>query len=307
MGKFLIKVFIFACFIFAVDSLAGVIFPKLVAGAKGGDNWRNNYICEKADEDILIYGSSRAIHHYNPTIMTDSLGMSCYNCGQDGNGIILNYGRFEMIRQHHVPKVVIYDALPEFDLKAGDDNHKYLNWLKAYYDNNGIPQIFESIDKTEKYKMMSNLYKYNSRFVQIISDCIRPQLSSGINGFRPLNGEMDSMKISRKETLDDEEITFDSLKLHYWNKLISQMGRCRLIVVISPTWNGMKEREYEPLLNMCKNNDLPFINFANDPKYMHNYTYFKDGGHLNSHGAEEFTRDLVTALKKRGYGQSQLK
>ena len=304
MRKFLIRIFVFACLLFAVDALAGLVFPKLVADAKGGDNRRNNYICEKADEDILVYGSSRAIHHYNPLIIEDSLGMTCYNCGQDGNGIILNYGRFEMISRHHEPKVVIYDVLPGFDLTAGDDNHKYLGWLKAYYDRDSIPQIFASVDRTEKYKMMSNLYRYNSRFVQIVSDCVRPLQSSGINGYRPLEGEMDRMKISKKKAAE-QEVRFDSLKLYYWRKLISHRGNCRLIIVISPTWDGMWQDEYLPLKKMCEENGIPFINFSNNPKYLRNYAYFKDGAHLNSRGADEFTRDLMHELKKNKILQAE--
>lgn len=304
MRNFLIRIFVFACLIFAFDALAGIVFPRLVANAKGGDNWRNNYICEKADEDILIYGSSRAIHHYNPLIIEDSLGMTCYNCGQNGNGIILNYGRFEMIRQHHEPKVVIYDVLPGFDLTAENDNHKFLGWLKAYYDRDGIPQIFASVDKTETYKMMSNLYRYNSRFLQIVSDCVRPLQSKGINGYRPLEGEMDRMKIS-KEKATGEEVKFDSLKLHYWDQLMAQCGECKLIIVISPIWYGMNPEQYQPLLKMCEENGVTFINFANDPKYVHNYTYFRDGSHMNSRGADEFTRDLMHELKKNKILQAE--
>ena len=304
MKNFLLRIFIFACFLCAIDALAGVIFPKLVDSAKGGDNWRNNYICKNANEDILIYGSSRAIHHYNPLIIENSLGMSCYNCGQDGNGIILNYGRFQMIRQHHKPKIVIYDVLPGFDLCAGDDNHKYLGWLKAYYECEGIPQIFASVDKTETYKMMSNLYRYNSRFVQIVSDCIRPMQASGINGYRPLQGDMDKMKISKKKS-ENIEIKFDSLKLDYWKKLIVGRNNCKLIIVISPTWSGMEPKEYLPLQKMCEENGLPFINFANDLKYLHNVAYFKDGAHLNSRGADEFTRDLMAFLKRNYFIQDK--
>lgn len=302
MRKFLIRIFVFACLLFAVDTLAGIVFPRLVADAKGGDNWRNNYICDSTKEDVLVFGSSRAIHHYNPQIIEDSLGMSCYNCGQDGNGIILNYGRLMMIGHRYAPKVILLDVLPGFDLLAGNDNHKYLGWLRAYYDREGIPQIFASVDKTEKYKMMSNLYRYNSRFVQIVSDCVRPLQASGIKGYRPLEGEMDSMKVSKKKAAR-QEVTFDSLKLGYWGRLTPLMGSSRIVVVISPTWDGMDRAEYLPIERMCKEKGLPFINFADDPKYLHNYAYFKDGAHLNSRGADEFTRDLVAELRRIDIGK----
>lgn len=296
MKKFIYRIIIFLTCLFVADMVAGMVFSLLVGKAKGGDNWRNNYICDKTNEDILILGSSRAIHHYNPIIISDSMGMSCYNCGQDGNGIILNYGRYDMIMQRYTPKIIIYDIQPSFDLMAGDDNHKYLKWLKAYYNRNGIPEIFESVDKTEKFKMMSNLYKYNSIFVQIIGDYLHPLQSSGQKGFRPLYGDMDKMKISKKEELE-ETIHYDSLKLAYWNEFINKSKMVKLVFVISPTWNGMSPSHYKPIQEICHDRGFLFINFANDLKYMHNYAYFKDGGHLNSKGADEFTKDLINRLK----------
>lgn len=155
MKRFFVKIIIFGVLVLAIDMAVGLIFPMLVSNAKGGDNKRNNYICNDTKEDILVFGSSRAIHHYNPEMISDSTGMTCYNCGQDGNGIILNHARLKIITERYAPKYIIYDVTPGFDLLAGDDNHKYLGMLRAYYDRNGIPGIFESVDQTEKYKMQS--------------------------------------------------------------------------------------------------------------------------------------------------------
>lgn len=300
MKKFLFKITIFLVSIIIIDTIAGLLFPFLVSNAKGGDNWRNNYICNDTKEDVLIFGSSRAIHHYNPNIICDSLNMSCYNCGQDGNGIILNYARYNLILQRYTPKLIIYDIQSSFDLISGDDNHKYLKWLKAYYDKDGIPQIFESVDKTEKFKMMSNLYRYNSSFIQIVSDCIRPQQSSGEKGYRPLLGEMDRMKISKKKDIYNNVI-YDSLKLSYINKFINANKNVMVVFVISPTWSGLDSLQYYTIKKICEEKGLLFINFANDQKYMYNYKYFKDGAHLNSVGADEFTKDLMSILKEKGF------
>lgn len=302
MKRFLFRLLIFFSCLVAIDMLVGGVFPILVDAAKGGDNWRNNYICNETSEDILIFGSSRAIHHYNPAIISDSTGLSCYNCGQDGNGIILNYGRLQMIEQRYAPKCIIYDITAVFDLLAGDDDHKYLKWLKAYYDRPGIPEIFESVDKTEKYKMMSNMYRYNSSFVQIVSDCIYPRQSSELKGYRPLEGEMDMMKVREDDSVEPKQVSYqyDSLKLYYWDKLIQLSSKSKLILVISPSWYGTEPGQYAPLLERCAENGLTLINFANDPKYLRNPEYFKDGMHLNSKGADEFTRDLMRVLKEKG-------
>ena len=132
MKKHLIKILLFLLIIVAIDVLTGLVCSRLTAMARGGDTARNEYICNGTSEDILVMGSSRAIHHYNPAVIDTVTGMSCYNCGQDGNGVILNYGRLHMILQRYRPRVIIYDVMPEYDLLAGDDNRKYLGWLRPY-------------------------------------------------------------------------------------------------------------------------------------------------------------------------------
>ncbi|MCI5662691.1 MAG: hypothetical protein MR319_00035 [Mediterranea sp.] len=296
MKKFLCKAMCLFICIWIIDILAGQIFPYLISNAKGGDNKRNNYICNQTCEDILIFGSSRAIHHYNPTLFTDSTGASCYNCGQNGNGIILHYGRLKMIVERYHPKYIIYDITPGFDLLAGDDNHKYLNWLKAYYDRNGIAEIFESVDAMEKYKMMSNLYRYNSKFVQIVSDNLIPMQSVGIKGFRPLKGNLDSLKINRQRQERKISPNYDPLKLKYFQKLIEMTQKSRLIFVISPIWYGMDEATYRPIKELCEAYHIPFYNFANCPRYVHHDIYFRDGSHMNAYGADEFTKDLLSII-----------
>ena len=57
--------------------------------AKGSSIREMNDVCLDNQYDVLIMGSSRAHHHYVPEIISDSLGLSCYNTGKDGNGIIL--------------------------------------------------------------------------------------------------------------------------------------------------------------------------------------------------------------------------
>lgn len=67
----------------------------------------DNFISDEVDANILIFGSSRAAHHYVPSILSDSLDMSCYNCGMDGNGIIYGYGKLKTITARYYPKIVI--------------------------------------------------------------------------------------------------------------------------------------------------------------------------------------------------------
>lgn len=298
MKKFLLKTTLFFAIIAIIDVFSGKIFAYLIEHAKGGDNWRNNFICNSVKDDILIFGSSRAMHHYNPIIISDSLNLSCYNCGQDGNGVILNEARYQLILQRYKPKVLVYDVIQNFDLLVLGDNHKYFKWLKAYYDRPGIPDVFESVDSTEKYKMLSQMYRYNSNCLQIITDYIHPIADKGINGYVPKNIEFDTMKVG-KGGIEHQDQEFDSLKISYIKKMVDESIGTKIVFVVSPFWNGAATTVYQPVRDICKERNIPFLDFSNNPKYVHNNMYFYDGYHLNARGADEFTRDFIKELRKR--------
>ena len=49
--------------------------------------------------------------------------------------------------------MIIYDV-SRFDMYK-DDNTKYLGNLRAYFDKQGIPAIFDDVDASERWKMLS--------------------------------------------------------------------------------------------------------------------------------------------------------
>ena len=295
MRKFIQKVLIFLSIILVVDVGIGYMLGYLARNPKGGDNARNNYICDSTHEDILIFGSSRALHHYNPMVFEDTLQMSCYNCGQDGNGVILNYGRLRLITKRYQPTIIICDIAPDYDLHECDNN-QFLGWLRGSYDRDSIAEIFKSVDNNERIKMCSQLYRHNSRFIQVLGDYIHPMQRDAHQGFRPLMGELDTMKL-RDEKEISKVMEVDSLKVFYLNQMISLCHHSKLFFVISPIWYRQEPSTLEPIRDICRLNDIPLLDFSVSPKYVHHNEFFKDGSHLNERGAEEFSKDVAREIR----------
>lgn len=199
-----------------------------------------------------------------------------------------------MINERKAPKIVVYDVTPEFDLLEGEDNHRYLTWLKPHYDRNGIADILYSVDPMEKYKMRSKLYRYNSRILELLADCFQAGTARS-DGFEPLQGLLDKSKI-RENMETPLEYEYDPLKLDYLNYFIDQLKDSRLVFVVSPKWYGMDSHLLEPLADICKKRSIEFYDFSNSPKYVHNDEFFKDGNHMNANGADEFSRDISSLL-----------
>lgn len=294
MAKFLIKVTLFFLLVAVVDMASGVVLKYMTVNTKGGYVKHHNYIADEMREDVLVFGSSRAIYHYNPQIIKDSLGFSCYNCGQDGNGIILDYGEWLMISDRYAPKIAIIDITPDYDLLLGEDNHKYLGWLRPYYDRPGISDIFDDVDAAERYKMLSQLYRYNTRFLRVVADYVHPIYEVSSNGFRPVDSDFDPNKIKKQH----EGIVPDSLKLSIIEKLIERTPETKLFFVVSPIWYGMAETKLNELKKICEKRGIGYFDYSNSPKYVGNRSFFRDGNHMNLRGANEFTKELVNDIKK---------
>ena len=110
----------------AADWAVGTWSEKMYYKSKYGMYRRQIYVMKEANEDLLIMGSSRAAHHYVPQILEDSLGMTCYNAGSDGECIYYHYCLLaSMIERGHTPKVVVYEVMNLDDVLPFENNDTY--------------------------------------------------------------------------------------------------------------------------------------------------------------------------------------
>ena len=301
MKRFICKICFFFIIVAIVDVTFGNAMEIIIKQIDKGGTGRDNYICDIMTDDVAIFGSSRAERHYNAQMISDSLGMSCYNAGESGCGIILAYGRLLMLLERYTPKLIIYEVTPVFDYLYSD-NQQFLYRLKQRYDRPGIDSIFEDIDPSEKYKMISRMYRHNSSFLQnLIAYFFNIPTKNGVKGFRPINEEMDTMRIRKDVKIDAEnsenDYIFDSLKIHYFEKFLEKSKKSNLIFVCSPIWYGQDTLVLKPIKDICQRRNIRLLDFSNSPKYVHHNEFFKDGTHLNARGADEFTKDLIRYLR----------
>ena len=280
------------------DFLIGKGMDYVYENVKSGGQRRNNFIVNQMDADIVVFGSSRALHHYNTRLIQDSMGMTCYNCGQDGNGTLLDYGRLLLVKKRYTPKHIVVDITPGYDLLKTADGID-MEWLRPYYGDKDIKALFDDVDSREKYKMVSSAYRYNSFFLMRIVSLLSGKVETDLtNGYNPLKPRVTQLKENKQEKTSVE---FDSLKLDYLGKLVDLAADSRLYFVISPVWGDQKtrrEEEIRPLKDICRQKGIPLIDFTNHPKYLRNDSLFNDGTHLNSLGADIFSRDIVQILRE---------
>ncbi len=297
MRKFIVRTILFLAIMFVADRLVGIGMDYLASHPKGGMTLRRNYIIDHCKEDVLVLGSSRAHYHYNPRIIADSLGLSCFNCGENAMGIVLFYTWWKVISQRYHPQLVVYEVTPEFDIRKSNNND-YLWRLRRYYDRNGVSAVFDKVDPKERWKMYCRMYRYNSTFMELAADMVHPLKLGGDNGYEGINKIISKRYANAKPRFQGANIVVDSLKLDYFEKMIQEMGTTKLMLVASPYYVGADEAVFEPIRKMSQQYGIPFLDYSNNPKYLRKEQYFFDCNHLNATGADAFTSDLVGEIRK---------
>ena len=293
MKKYLIKIILFFVIIVVVDILFGVACQYMNDHSKGGGIKSRYYVCKESDEDVLVFGSSRAKHHYVPDVIEDSLQMTCYNTGEDGNGIILCYGFLKMITERYSPKLIIYDVTG-FDMFE-DDNTKYLDLMKPYYHEPGIDSIFWEVNPKSRIMMLSNLYRFNTTCLRVLGNYIHP-MTNYPKGYLALHKTMDY----EPEIKEEKEQPVDTLKIHYFEEFIhlAQNKGISLVCCSSPLYKApSNDDNYEPIKQLCSKYEVPFLYFGADSCISNEKKYFQDRAHMNDGGARLYTRKLMSYIR----------
>ena len=299
MRKFIFRILLFLAFMFVIDRMVGTVLNYLSQHPKGGMTYHRNYLTNYTSEDVLVLGSSRARYHYDPKVVTDMTGLSCFNCGEDGNGILLFYAWWKLITQHYQPQLAIYEVTPQYDILAGD-NYKFLWRLRRVYDDQEeIKTLFDDVDSNEKWKMFSQMYRYNSTFTELAADYIYPLANNPADGYVPRK-EVINPKTGYGKPRFSYALTYDSLKLDYMGKLAREKGTTKLVFVASPIFDGMNPEVFKPIWELSEKYGVPFFDYSNDARFVGKAVYFRDTNHLNATGAEAFTRCLMEKLMEEG-------
>lgn len=296
MKRFITYIIIFFCAVFVIDRAVGVVCDYLYSHAKGGDTKHTYDVFNKVTADIIILGSSRAVHHYVPTIIEDSIGLSCYNCAYDNQGIINMYGRYKMIAKRKKPKYVICEILPSLDIFKDVDDIKYLNSFKPFRDNPELAEIIKDYSPIEYFKTNSYIYRYNTSIFQIFKNYTEHGRIYEGKGFSPNKGKMNYTPEPHKEIIGK----VDSFKVKYIHKLIeaTKKDSVHLIFTASPRYNADNDSSFALLKDICKQKDIPFITFYKDSCLNKRKELFKDRSHLNSDGAYIFTKEFIKPLRR---------
>ena len=264
-----------------------------------GIDSRTTYSIEKTRADVLIFGSSTAIHDYIPGTFEKRLNLSTYNVGRDGISILYDYAVLKTILKRYTPKIIILDFEKE-EFSRSQESYDRLSSLLPYYKAH--PEIDSIVDLRgpyEKYKMISSIYPYNSLVFTISAGNseFNKKRREDINGFVPLYRTWsDPIKFDNSFLHED----VDSNKVRVYESFIRDCvsANVELYIISSPLFVKPDYVNNSVVLGkaIADKNKVSFFDYSQDTVILHNRNLFADIAHLNVSGATVYSNKVIDRI-----------
>jgi len=313
--RFFVRFAAFSIILIAADRLAGIALKKIYFSQHVGQYSQTTYAIDSAKQDILIFGSSRAVRHYSPSIISKASGLSCYNSGRDGLMIPYAAAVQEVSLARHIPKLIILDISPR---ELGIDRVKYerLSILLPYCsEHEQLTKYIKEVSPFEPDKLVSKTYPFNSSaFVLACNTLLAKSASKDDNGYLPLENsltktEIDDYKnrmVARAKKIREKTEVAEDKAVAYFKQFLDNAAKYNIktLVVISPTIlknpfyldNQTLERDLiEKITGQYKN--VTFLDYSKDPRFNGHSEKFADYFHLNVQGSTEFSQLIARDVK----------
>ncbi len=293
--------------LFAVDRSVGYVLDQMFYKQTHGDDANTAYVAGKVTEDILIFGSSRASHHYIPNIIEQATGYSCFNAGRDEMTILYLKALLPIIYNRYTPQIIILEIVPT-ELAKRPENDAAVQRVSTVllpftYQYPTLLPTVALVSRTEKLKYYaSRIYAYNSLVGSIIQNAYTNIGHTSDKGYEPLTGTIDSSRYQVPMWKGYEKnYPLDTLLVNTLEDIfiLTKQKGTKLVITISPFYFPFDMRgntSYQTIVEMAKANDVPLYDFSLDTRFLKHPGLFKDDVHLNDSGARVYSRIISDIL-----------
>jgi hypothetical protein len=297
--RFFSNLAILLAILFLLDFLIGHVLSYYYFRKQRDYNYRTTYAINSTKAALLIFGSSRANHHYRPDIFEKQLYLTCYNVGRDGEFLFYNYAILRAVLKRYSPKMIILDFSPG-DFSKNEDSYDRLSILLPYYKSHlEMDSVIELRSPWEKLKLGSYIYPYNSSILNIFSQnaILPPEKKEDINGYLPVTRKLgDSIKVDNTPI----EYELDSNIINIYKSFIRDCinSKVKLYVVCSPYFRKSAYTDYAVKLaiEVAKKYNVKFFDYLQDTVFINHANLFYDPAHLNDEGAKLFSIQIADRI-----------
>ena len=313
MRAFILRLTYFAAPLLIVACVGDFILSRTLKKSKtisSGEYCTWNDVYEgKVNSDVVVYGSSRAVVHFDPTIIEDSLHLSCYNLGTDGNNFWLQYFRHgEFLKHNKKPEAIIF-SLDATTLTAKGNIFNSTQFLPYMLFDESIRKYTTSYNYYSAWDYRVPLVRFfgNERVIMHALKLLffdQPDSLGRVKGYRGehLSWNTDLLEARKMMTSYNVEIDNDALAVFESFLVECQNLGIRIIFVYSPQYiEGQKfVQNKDQILDIYRSLSMkykiPYLDYSTD-SICYSKTYFYNSSHLNKEGSKIFSRKLGHDLK----------
>ncbi len=297
---FFTKLFLLFLIIFVLDFSIGKTLRHFYFTQESGWQYRTTYAMENTVADMIVFGSSRANHHYHPEVFEKRLPFEYYNAGRDGSYNLYHFAVLKSILKRHKPKMVILEFGKE-EFKKSQVGYDRLSALLPYYKTH--PEIREILDhksEAEPLKLaVSQIYPFNSSIftIAIGNAAINKTRRGDIKGYVPLDKTWNEpMKTIQSVPAYD----VDTVSVWAYESFLKEckLASVPVYVVTSPYFerSALMDTSMQLGKNIAGKYDVPFFDFSQDEKLISHPNFFADHLHLNDKGARIFSDFVIDRI-----------
>jgi hypothetical protein len=257
---------------------------------------------------VLLLGSSRMSHHAMPAVLNRKLSLTAYNAGMDGQDFLYAMMLFDLWQRSNAPpKAIVLNIDPD-SFEKNDDELQRTEIFSFYYDDSPlVRQILNERSRFERLKFLSRAYRANGKVLAIAKNLFTHP-SAEFDGFEPLSGCVSPETLRAPSESVPGLPEFWSLKVECFKQLADYCTKhgTRLVLVQSPYYREDLHAHdaWVDVLSqfLASYPDVEFVDLstcAHPDVFRDKPELFKDGSHLNAHGAEIFSTMLAEALQTK--------
>lgn len=299
MKKVIIYIISIVIILFLTDSLMGVCSSYYIKNHKLPGRYRPlDKLIKEVNTDIVLIGNSAILNSIDPQIIKDSLSMTCYNGGIEGQGIEFCETVIDCILQRHTPKMIVLGLRPE-EMGANIGEGIY-DVLKPYYKMgyNSIDYHFNQTGKFERTLLQSNLIRYNTIWVRVLLYMLFDNTIYQENGFMPKNIPSSFPSLMHIDKVEQPI----SNKLECIERIIKKCNEKNIALSICypPTlmaFGKVKIPCIDAVYGLCTCYNIPCYIDYNNPYFQQHPELFYDNGHVNKNGAYIYSKIVSSKLR----------
>ena len=296
-------VFLILLFSFILDKIVFFSLNKISDRVYTGQSIGklNQFLNIKDTTKLLIFGSSRANHEIDPTLLTNS----GFNMGVDGRAIAYNATLIKLLPKLK-KQIILLHIDPENAFKKNYKG-KDLDALIIKYNRNKI--IRNEIDKLKQDNIFQKFYWslcYNGKLLGILRNYLFPKYNyKKYFGYDPIFPTEIQKKIfynklkKKRKIICKENFKINKIYNDYLNEIkeFCKKNNKELIIFTSPVYNDRCKTDNKIFNEIMKQKKIKYFDFTDFFKNNNKLEYWKDEEHLSNKGAVLFTNKLKRIIE----------